>query len=51
MVSSSDNGYRKLLVDSGLAIGAIALGDHEAVKAAQRVMDGRGELSEFSRFF
>ncbi len=51
LVSSNDTGYRKLLIDSGLAVGAIALGDREAVKAAQRVMDGKGELSEFRRFF
>ena len=51
LVSTSDTGYKKLLVDSGLAIGAIALGDREAVKAAQRVMDGKGELAEFRRFF
>ncbi len=51
LVASSDTGYKKLLIDAGLAVGAIALGDHEAVKAAQRVMDGKDELEEFRRFF
>ncbi|HSV97533.1 MAG TPA: FAD-dependent oxidoreductase [Spirochaetota bacterium] len=51
LVASSDTGYKKLLLNAGLAVGAIALGDRDAVKAAQRVMDGKGELSEFRRFF
>ncbi len=51
LVASSDTGYKKLLLNSGLAVGAIALGDRDAVKAAQRVMDGKGEILEFRKFF
>lgn len=47
----SAQSYKKLLYKSDKPESAIVLGDRDAIKIAQRVMDGKAAIGEFMRYF
>lgn len=51
LVQGDNAGYRKFLLNKDHPRGAIVLGDREAVKTAQRVLEGKADPEEFKRFF
>jgi nitrite reductase (NADH) large subunit len=51
LVSEGAGSYRKLCVDLSNPLGAIVLGDPEAVKVAQKIMEGKAKPEEMKRFF
>lgn len=50
-VSEHTDNYKKLLINYNNPVGAIVLGDAEAVKLAQKVIDGRASAEELKKLF
>lgn len=50
-VSKESRVYRKCLMKEGRPVGAIVLGDPEAVRAAQKLMEGKAAPEEFLKYF
>ena len=47
--SISDSSYKKLLLAEGKVVGIIVLGDADAVKTGQRVMERGGNPEDFKK--
>ncbi|MCP4136481.1 MAG: NAD(P)/FAD-dependent oxidoreductase [bacterium] len=50
-VAKNNGSYKKFLLKENKPCGAIVLGDSDAVKIAQKVMNGRAEPEEFIKLF
>lgn len=51
LVAEGDSSYKKLLLNINDPVGAIVLGDAEAVKLARKVIDGKANPEEMKKYF